>query len=101
MSADFAEYAGAFAEGGFGDGLPSGGEAGRVPGSMRASAALMRGAEQAFFDGDVLLVGVPRGSAVPGRGGLVGACVVPSVRCCWRYTPDLVNPTRLAEVTGH
>ncbi|MBS6980194.1 MAG: amino acid adenylation domain-containing protein, partial [Rothia mucilaginosa] len=28
-------------------------------GSMRASAALMRGAEQAFFDGDVLLVGVP------------------------------------------
>lgn len=71
-------------------------------GSMRASAALMRGAEQAFFDGDVLLVGVPHEDQpyLDAEGWSAHASSFRSVLLEGTH-PDLVNPTRLAEVTGH
>lgn len=71
-------------------------------GSMRASAALMRGAEQAFFDGDVLLVGVPHEDQpyLDAAGWSAHASSFRSVLLEGTH-PDLVNPTRLAEVTGH
>lgn len=71
-------------------------------GSMRASAALMRGAEQAFFDGDVLLVGVPHEDQpyLDAAGWAVHASSFRSVLLEGTH-PDLVNPARLAEVTGH
>lgn len=71
-------------------------------GSMRASAALMRGAEQAFFDGDVLLVGVPHEDQpyLDAAGWSVHASSFRSVLLEGTH-PDLVNPARLAEVTGH
>ena len=71
-------------------------------GSMRASAALMRGAEQAFFDGDVLLVGVPHEDQpyLDAEGWLAHASSFRSVLLEGTH-PDLVNPARLAEVTGH
>lgn len=71
-------------------------------GSMRASAALMRGAEQAFFDGDVLLVGVPHEDQpyLDAEGWAAHASSFRSVLLEGTH-PDLVNPTRLAEVTGH
>ena len=57
-------------------------------GSMRASAALMRGAEQAFFEGDVLLVGVPHeDQPLFGCGGLGGACVVVPFGAAGGYAP--------------
>lgn len=71
-------------------------------GSMRASAALMRGAEQAFFDGDVLLVGVPHEDQpyLDAAGWAAHASSFRSVLLEGTH-PDLVNPARLAEVTGH
>ena len=71
-------------------------------GSMRASAALMRGAEQAFFEGDVLLVGVPHEDQpyLDAEGWSAHASSFRSVLLEGTH-PDLVNPTRLAEVTGH
>lgn len=71
-------------------------------GSMRASAALMRGAEQAFFDGDVLLVGAPHEDQpyLDAAGWSAHASSFRSVLLEGTH-PDLVNPTRLAEVTGH
>ena len=71
-------------------------------GSMRASAALMRGAEQAFFDGDVLLVGVPHEDQpyLDAAGWSAHASSFRSVLLEGTH-PDLVNPTRLAEVTAH
>ncbi|WP_304025359.1 amino acid adenylation domain-containing protein [Rothia mucilaginosa] len=71
-------------------------------GSMRASAALMRGAEQAFFDGDVLLVGVPHEEQpyLDAAGWSAHASSFRSVLLEGTH-PDLVNPARLAEVTGH
>ena len=71
-------------------------------GSMRASAALMRGAEQAFFDGDVLLVGVPHEDQpyLDAEGWAAHASSFRSVLLEGTH-PDLVNPARLAEVTGH
>ena len=71
-------------------------------GSMRASAALMRGAEQAFFDGDVLLVGVPHEDQpyLEAAGWSAHASSFRAVLLEGTH-PDLVNPTRLAEVTGH
>lgn len=71
-------------------------------GSMRASAALMRGAEQAFFDGDVLLVGVPHEDQpyLDAEGWSAHASSFRSVLLEGTH-PDLVNPARLAEVTGH
>lgn len=71
-------------------------------GSMRASAALMRGAEQAFFDGDVLLVGVPHEDQpyLDAAGWAAHASSFRSVLLEGTH-PDLVNPTRLAEVTAH
>lgn len=70
--------------------------------SMRASAALMRGAEQAFFDGDVLLVGVPHEDQpyLDAAGWAAHASSFRSVLLEGTH-PDLVNPARLAEVTGH
>lgn len=70
--------------------------------SMRASAALMRGAEQAFFDGDVLLMGVPHEDQpyLDAAGWAVHASSFRSVLLEGTH-PDLVNPARLAEVTGH
>ena len=71
-------------------------------GSMRASAALMRGAEQAFFDGDVLLVGVPHEDQpyLDAAGWAAHASSFRTVLLEGTH-PDLVNPARLAEVTGH
>lgn len=71
-------------------------------GSMRASAALMRGAEQAFFDGDVLLVGVPHEDQpyLDAAGWAAHASSFRAVLLKGTH-PDLVNPARLAEVTGH
>lgn len=71
-------------------------------GSMRASAALMRGAEQAFFGGDVLLVGVPHEDQpyLDAAGWAAHASSFRSVLLEGTH-PDLVNPARLAEVTGH
>ncbi|WP_296705069.1 amino acid adenylation domain-containing protein [Rothia sp. (in: high G+C Gram-positive bacteria)] len=71
-------------------------------GSMRASAALMRGAEQAFFDGDVLLVGVPHEDQpyLDAEGWSAHASSFRAVLLEGTH-PDLVNPARLAEVTGH
>lgn len=71
-------------------------------GSMRASAALMRGAEQAFFEGDVLLVGVPHEDQpyLDAEGWTAHASSFRSVLLEGTH-PDLVNPARLAEVTGH
>ena len=71
-------------------------------GSMRASAALMRGAEQAFFEGDVLLVGVPHEDQpyLDAAGWAAHASSFRSVLLEGTH-PDLVNPARLAEVTGH
>lgn len=71
-------------------------------GSMRASAALMRGAEQTFFDGDVLLVGVPHEDQpyLDAAGWAAHASSFRSVLLEGTH-PDLVNPARLAEVTGH
>ena len=71
-------------------------------GSMRASAALMRGAEQAFFDGDVLLVGVPHEDQpyLDAQGWAAHTSSFRSVLLEGTH-PDLVNPARLAEVTGH
>ena len=71
-------------------------------GSMRASAALMRGAEQAFFEGDVLLVGVPHEDQpyLDAAGWSAHASSFRAVLLEGTH-PDLVNPTRLAEVTGH
>lgn len=71
-------------------------------GSMRASAALMRGAEQAFFEGDVLLVGVPHEDQpyLDAAGWSAHASSFRSVLLEGTH-PDLVNPTRLAEVTAH
>lgn len=71
-------------------------------GSMRASAALMRGAEQAFFDGDALLVGVPHDDQpyLDAAGWSAHASSFRAVLLEGTH-PDLVNPTRLAEVTGH
>ena len=71
-------------------------------GSMRASAALMRGAEQAFFDGDVLLVGVPHEDQpyLDTEGWAAHASSFRAVLLEGTH-PDLVNPARLAEVTGH
>ncbi len=71
-------------------------------GSMRASAALMRGAEQAFFDGDVLLVGVPHENQpyLDAAGWSAHASLFRAVLLEGTH-PDLVNPARLAEVTGH
>ncbi len=71
-------------------------------GSMRASAALMRGAEQAFFDGDVLLVGVPHDDQpyLDAEGWAAHASSFRAVLLEGTH-PDLVNPARLAEVTGH
>ena len=71
-------------------------------GSMRASAALMRGAEQAFFDGDVLLMGVPHEDQpyLDAAGWAAHASSFRSVLLEGTH-PDLVNPARLAEVTGH
>ncbi|WP_298592931.1 amino acid adenylation domain-containing protein [uncultured Rothia sp.] len=71
-------------------------------GSMRASAALMRGAEQAFFDGDVLLVGVPHEDQpyLDAAGWEAHASSFRAVLLEGTH-PDLVNPARLAEVTGH
>ena len=71
-------------------------------GSMRASAALMRGAAQAFFDGDVLLVGVPHEDQpyLDAAGWAAHASSFRSVLLEGTH-PDLVNPARLAEVTGH
>lgn len=71
-------------------------------GSMRASAALMRGAEQAFLDGDVLLVGVPHEDQpyLDAAGWAAHASSFRSVLLEGTH-PDLVNPARLAEVTGH
>ena len=71
-------------------------------GSMRASAALMRGAEQAFFDGDALLVGVPHENQpyLDAAGWSAHASSFRSVLLEGTH-PDLVNPARLAEVTGH
>ena len=70
-------------------------------GSMRASAALMRGAEQAFFDGDVLLVGVPHEDQpyLDAAGWAAHASSFRAVLLEGTH-PDLVNPARL-EVTGH
>ena len=71
-------------------------------GSMRASAALMRGAEQAFFDGDVLLVGVPHVDQpyLDAEGWAAHASSFRAVLLEGTH-PDLVNPARLVEVTGH
>ena len=71
-------------------------------GSMRASAALMRGAEQAFFDGDVLLVGVSHEDQpyLDAEGWSAHASSFRAVLLEGTH-PDLVNPARLAEVTGH
>ena len=71
-------------------------------GSMRASAALMRGAEQAFFDGDVLLVGVPHEDQpyLDAKGWSAHASSFRAVLLEGTH-PDLVNPAHLAEVTGH
>ena len=71
-------------------------------GSMRASAALMRGAEQAFFDGDVLLVGVPHEDQpyLDAEGWSAHASSFRAVLLEGTH-PDLVNPARLAEVTAH
>lgn len=71
-------------------------------GSMRASAALMRGAEQAFFEGDVLLVGVPHEDQpyLDAEGWSAHASSFRAVLLEGTH-PDLVNPARLAEVTGH
>lgn len=71
-------------------------------GSMRASAALMRGAEQAFFDGDVLLVGVPHEDQpyLDAEGWAAHASSFRAVLLEGTH-PDLVNPARLAEVTCH
>ena len=71
-------------------------------GSMRASAALMRGAEQAFFEGDVLLVGVPHENQpyLDAAGWAAHASSFRAVLLEGTH-PDLVNPARLAEVTGH
>ena len=71
-------------------------------GSMRASAALMRGAEQAFFEGDVLLVGVPHEDQpyLDAAGWSAHASSFRAVLLEGTH-PDLVNPVRLAEVTGH
>lgn len=71
-------------------------------GSMRASAALMRGAEQAFFEGDVLLVGVPHEDQpyLDAAGWAAHASSFRAVLLEGTH-PDLVNPARLAEVTGH
>ncbi len=71
-------------------------------GSMRASAALMRGAEQAFFDGDVLLVGVPHEDQpyLDAAGWAAHASSFRAVLLEGTH-PDLVNPARLAEVTGY
>lgn len=71
-------------------------------GSMRASAALMRGAEQAFFEGDVLLVGVPHEDQpyLDAAGWSAHASSFRAVLLEGTH-PDLVNPARLAEVTGH
>ena len=71
-------------------------------GSMRASAALMRGAEQAFFDGDVLLVGVPHEDQpyLDAAGWAAHASSFRAVLLEGTH-PDLVNPARLVEVTGH
>lgn len=71
-------------------------------GSMRASAALMRGAEQAFFDGDVLLVGVPHEDQpyLDAAGWAAHASSFRAVLLEGTH-PDLVNPARLAEVTDH
>ena len=71
-------------------------------GSMRASAALMRGAAQAFFDGDVLLVGVPHEDQpyLDAEGWSAHASSFRAVLLEGTH-PDLVNPARLAEVTGH
>lgn len=71
-------------------------------GSMRASAALMRGAEQAFFKGDVLLVGVPHEDQpyLDAEGWSAHASSFRAVLLEGTH-PDLVNPARLAEVTGH
>lgn len=71
-------------------------------GSMRASAALMRGAEQTFFDGDVLLVGVPHEDQpyLDAAGWAAHASSFRAVLLEGTH-PDLVNPARLAEVTGH
>lgn len=71
-------------------------------GSMRASAALMRGAEQAFFDGDVLLVGVPHEDQpyLDVAGWSAHASSFRAVLLEGTH-PDLVNPARLAEVTDH
>ncbi|WP_311473541.1 amino acid adenylation domain-containing protein [uncultured Rothia sp.] len=71
-------------------------------GSMRASAALMRGAEQAFFDGDVFLVGVPHEDQpyLDAKGWAAHASSFRAVLLEGTH-PDLVNPARLAEVTGH
>ena len=71
-------------------------------GSMRASAALMRGAEQAFFEGDVLLVGVPHEDQpyLDTEGWAAHASSFRAVLLEGTH-PDLVNPARLAEVTGH
>ena len=71
-------------------------------GSMRASAALMRGAEQAFFDGDVLLVGVPHEDQpyLDAKGWAAHASSFRAVLLEGTH-PDLVNPARLAEVTCH
>lgn len=71
-------------------------------GSMRASAALMRGAEQAFFEGDVLLVGVPHEDQpyLDAKGWSAHASSFRAVLLEGTH-PDLVNPARLAEVTGH
>ena len=71
-------------------------------GSMRASAALMRGAEQAFFEGDVLLVGVPHEDQpyLDAEGWAAHASSFRAVLLEGTH-PDLVNPARLAEVTAH
>ena len=71
-------------------------------GSMRASAALMRGAEQAFFEGDALLVGVPHEDQpyLDAAGWAAHASSFRAVLLEGTH-PDLVNPARLAEVTGH
>lgn len=71
-------------------------------GSMRASAALMRGAEQAFFGGDVLLMGVPHEDQpyLDAAGWSAHASSFRAVLLEGTH-PDLVNPARLAEVTGH
>ncbi|WP_455116981.1 hypothetical protein [Rothia mucilaginosa] len=71
-------------------------------GSMRASAAVVGGGVQSFFDGDVLLVGVPHEDQpyLDAEGWAAHASSFRAVLLEGTH-PDLVNPARLAEVTGH